>query len=245
MRKRSFPLTVLIVLQHFEHSPLVPLLGSGSFPLTIIMTASSRSLLSVLLALLASEASGFAPLPPQNARLASSLSAASALDFAILQDRVQEMRRQSREVELKLLPPNVDLEAVEFCQLLLEALQSPDDPRPDAGFQILLKSSTKKWKSAIYRAVGAPAHANADKVASAMSSAVHEEGNKFQLLVEDDVSIEIATEPLDFMDGTCWVKCRLQRGDSSAMLGLSLVREHGAWMLDEMDWQDGDRYFVD
>lgn len=179
-------------------------------------------------------------LQPNNDRRITSLNRASSSDYAFLQERVDEMRLTCIETD-KQRPPNAALSPDDFCVSLLESLQSPDEPWPDAGFRTLLRCSTANWKAALYKSVGAPfPQASTEAVAAALSSHMTEDKNQFRLLVEPSVSREFPTDPLDFMDGTCWVECQLRsnQGFLLALVGFSLVKEKGAWMLDDMAWMD-------
>ena len=185
------------------------------------------------------EASAFVPQPSGRTSSSSSILASNA-DYALLQERVREMRLSCIEKDIQR-PPNPQLSAQEFCESLLDSLQSPDDPWPDAGFRMLLRCSTINWKAALYKSVGARfPEASAESVASALSTQMTKEKNQFQLLVQPTVKAEFPTDVCDFMDGTCWVECQLRssHGFLLAIAGFSLVKERGAWMLDDMDWLD-------
>lgn len=165
---------------------------------------------------------------------------ASSADYALLQERVLEMRLTCIEQDIQR-PPNTHLSAHDFCVSLLECLQSPDDPWPDAGFRTLLRCSTTNWKAALYKSVGERfPEASTEVVAAALSSHMSNERNQFQLLVQPTVKAEFPTDACDFMDGTCWVECQLRssQGFLLAIVGFSLVKERGAWMLDDLDWLD-------
>mmetsp|Transcript_248 Transcript_248/g.379 ORF Transcript_248/g.379 Transcript_248/m.379 type:complete len:262 (-) Transcript_248:74-859(-) len=167
---------------------------------------------------------------------------ASNDDYALLQERVQQMRLIAcleRDMER---PPSTALTAKQFCTALLESLQNPH-----AGFRTLLRCSTDRWKTALYRAVGAPSRASPEQVASALASAVVRPNQYYRLLVQQPQSkFDFPKgEPLDFYDGTCWMECRLFSSSSehpqggAAMLGFALVQdEAGAWMLDDLIWHD-------
>ena len=181
----------------------------------------------------------FVSKPHRRIAATSSIFASNA-DYAFLQERVREMRLSCIENEIQR-PPNPQLSAQEFCESLLDSLQYPDDPWPDAGFRSLLRCSTTNWKTALYKSVGARfPEASAESVASALSTHMSNEKNQFQLLVQPTVKAEFPTDACDFMDGTCWVECQLRstHGFLLAIVGFSLVKERGAWMLDDMDWLD-------
>jgi hypothetical protein len=164
-------------------------------------------------------------------------------DFSFLQTRVDEMRLACLEREWQR-PPNAALTPEQFCTSLLEALQTPDDPWPEAGFRTLLRCSTSHWKEALYQSVGAPfPQTSEEHVASALASAMSSSSNQFQLLVQPNVLFDFPKEPLDFYDGTCWMECRLfitsgRKATAVALLGFSLLLEEHAWMLEDMTWQD-------
>lgn len=82
-------------------------------------------------------------------------------------------------------------------------------------------------------------------VASALASALSQRHNRYRLLVQPRgvMFFDFPKEPLDFYDGTCWMECRLMVSSkkgvvTAVMLGFSLVQERGAWMLDDLIWQD-------
>jgi hypothetical protein len=176
--------------------------------------------------------------------LSSSSNNDSDHHFSLLQERVDEMRLACLERDWQR-PPNAALAPEQFCTSLLGALQTPDDPWPDAGFRTLLRCSTINWKEALYQSVGAPfPQTGEEQVASALASAMGSRINRYQLLVQPNVLIDFPKEPLDFYDGTCWIECRLllvtsgRKATAVALLGFSLLQQEGAWMLDDMTWQD-------
>lgn len=91
-----------------------------------------------------------------------------------------------------------------------------------------------------------------DIFASALGSSLARPQNQFGILVSTDDSEPYTLhigEILDYYDGTCWVDCNLRSlpdeagrngGKLLVKLGWSLIRREadGAWMLDQLDWQD-------
>jgi hypothetical protein len=175
-----------------------------------------------------------------NLEISNSHLKASAADYAFLKERIKEMRLHYIAIEMQR-PPNPQLSAQGFCLALLECLRSPDDPWPDSGFRTLLRSSTTKWRTALYKSVGACfPETSIDSVASALSYYISDERNKFQLLVQPTLKAEFPSEICDFMDGTCWVECHLRtfQGKVLVIVGFSLKKERDVWMLDGIDWND-------
>jgi hypothetical protein len=61
---------------------------------------------------------------------------------------------------------------------------------------------------------------------------------------EEPYSIQFPSDVVEDIDGeTCWVECRLRNAETGALLvamGWNLKRrkQDGAWLVDNLDWQD-------
>jgi hypothetical protein len=168
--------------------------------------------------------------------------------WRILKVRLQRLRLDVLETELQR-PPNPQLSACDFVQLLLQCILEYEDPLPEAGFRLLLRTATEDWKRTLYKSVGAPGHANEEVVASALGGAIARPDNQYALLVgeAEDYVISFPFEPLDYYDGTAWVECRLRDKQTNSLLvttGWELRQnKEGAWMVAGLDWHDfRDRY---
>lgn len=149
-------------------------------------------------------------------------------------------------------PPNSMLGPREFVGQLLSGLRHPNHPTLNAGFHMLLKSSTSDWRKVLCQSVGATPNTPNSQIAPALNQAFGRPKNQFGILVgacDDETTdaeeflIEFPNDPLDYEDGTCWLECRLRQKDNDmlfAVLGWTLKRraEDGAWLLDSLDWQD-------
>eukprot|EP00565_Helicotheca_tamesis_P007093 CAMPEP_0185734632 /NCGR_PEP_ID=MMETSP1171-20130828/23065_1 /TAXON_ID=374046 /ORGANISM="Helicotheca tamensis, Strain CCMP826" /LENGTH=299 /DNA_ID=CAMNT_0028404677 /DNA_START=19 /DNA_END=918 /DNA_ORIENTATION=+ len=178
-------------------------------------------------------------------------------DAAVLCERLNRMRATILEQEMNR-PPNPALSPINFVRQVLQALRDPDVPLPDSGFRLLLRSSSKEWRRLLLQSVAAPDFADETRVSSALGSAMSRPNNKFRILVgtdEDDDNeeenlypketyrVSFSAEPLDFMDGTCWLTCQLRDKNDGSLLvtmGWQLIRreEDGAWLIDHIDWKD-------
>ena len=175
-------------------------------------------------------------------------------DWQLLNQRLQQMRLEVMEQELAR-PPHANLSATDFVQQLLACIWQHEDPTPEAGFRLLLRTATAEWKAALYSAVGAPLTANEDVVASALGQAMGRPDNQYAILVgvsdsntnDDEQTVQeyiptFPAEPLDYYDGTAWVECRLRdKRDNSLLVSTGWQlrrREDGAWMVAGIDWQD-------
>lgn len=163
-----------------------------------------------------------------------------------LQSRMRALQIQTLETTFRL-PPNPNLSAVDTVAGVLNSLQRCDDPSPDAGIRSLLRTSTLRWKQLLYESVGAVDwHTTKDEhVISALRSSMGRPNNQFRILVEDEgeesFSVVFPSDPLDYMDGTCWVECQLRRRNDDTLLitmGWQLEKENDCWMIDRIDWQD-------
>lgn len=165
-------------------------------------------------------------------------------DAALLEARLADLRRQALEEEYRR-PPNPGLQATDFVAQLLRALWNNSDPRPDSGFRLLLRASTKEWRRKLYTAVAAPDGAREEVVASAVGEAMARPRNQYGILVgeEEEYYATFPTDVLDYGDGKCWVECRLRNKQDDALLailGWELERREsdGAWLVGSIDWQD-------
>jgi len=159
----------------------------------------------------------------------------------ILMDRIRQMRLTILEEEIKR-PPNVELSPKELVHEVVMGLYHAYDPTPDAGFRLLLQASTKDWRSAILKSVGAHEDADIAVVASALGAALERPNNQYSILVgeAEEFRLDFASE-LNFEDGTCWLECRLrdqQEHDVLVITGWDLVQEDGVWLVDRVLWQD-------
>ena len=166
------------------------------------------------------------------------------IGWQVLSERVMKLRLDVLEKELQM-PPNPRLSACEFVQELLQRILHNEDPLPESGFRLLLRTATEDWKDALYESVGAPRTANEDVVASALGEAMGRKDNQYALLVGEADESYVATfpfEPLDYCDGTAWVECRLRDKKDNRLLvstGWNLRQnKEGAWMVAGIDWQD-------
>ena len=161
----------------------------------------------------------------------------------ILNERLQQLRLEVLEKEVGR-PPNARLAACDFVRELLRCILDNEDPLPDSGFRVLLRTSTDEWKNAIYHSVGAPPNASEDAVASALGEAIGRPDNQYALLVgeAEEYFPTFPFEPLDYYDGTAWVECQLRDKKNDSLLvstGWQLQRnKDGAWMVAGIDWQD-------
>ena len=167
----------------------------------------------------------------------------STMDWQVLHDRLVQCHVAVLETELAQ-PPHAQFTATDFCRRVLESLWDNGNPLPDAGFRILLRSSTRRWRRILFESVAAPfPEASEEVVASALGEALRRPQNQFAILVEDaddenddaqqqsqsslsvlsssssstpPYTIEFPTDVVDYGDGTCWVECRLRgRQDGS------------------------------
>jgi len=124
----------------------------------------------------------------------------------------------------------------------LDGLMHDDDTTH--RMKLLLHSSTHKWRSKIYDAIGAPASADETKVATALGAAMRNPNNQFAILLGMAEDFEY-TFPSDVVvdEGKCWVECRLYNkkdGELLVVSGWDLQQSPttGAWLFDRIDWQD-------
>ena len=182
-----------------------------------------------------------------------------------LQARIVDLRLQLLEQELQR-PPRVGLSPSEFVKALLDGVYHNDDPRPDAGFDLLLRCSTTHWAAELLQSIGAPTdYKDFETAASALGHAMTRPHNQFAILTgsssaedndDDDeeeeedndgddkcpFSVVFPSETLDFMDGTAWCNVELRDTNTNQLLVLTgwqlQQRNDGAWLVDHIDWQD-------
>ena len=129
--------------------------------------------------------------------------------------------------------------ATDFLKQLLPSLSAGN------GGQKLLAASSDSWRSAIFKAVGAPETANKEIVAKALQDAMSKADNQFAILMGKAEPF-VATFPSDVVDyrddGTAWVECRLRHVDTDDLLvtmGIDIQQtENGEWLISSLDWQD-------
>jgi hypothetical protein len=164
-------------------------------------------------------------------------------DITLLRERIQQIKVEIMEDDLQR-PPNPQMGAEEFVAAIMDGLLNPYDPRPDAGFRLLLRASTKAWRDTILQSIGASVDSDMELVASALGAAIGRPHNQFAILVGggEDYELCFAMEPIDYGDGACWVECRLLKRNGELLLitGWQLRQrgEDGAWLIDGIDWQD-------
>jgi hypothetical protein len=163
-------------------------------------------------------------------------------DMDTLRRRLDQLRVRDLEQGFQR-PPNPNLTATEFIRSCLDGLLTNDEPLPDSGLRLLLRASTKSWRTQIHRSVGAPLSADEEMVVSALGEAIGRSSNQFAILVGEGeaYTANFPMEPLDYADETCWVECQLRSTMDDKLLvttGWQLHKENGAWMVENIDWQD-------
>jgi len=170
-----------------------------------------------------------------------------------LSDRLQTLNRELLEQEWAR-PPNVNCSPEELIEAILHGLWDADNPFPNSGFLLLLRTATPSWKAAILKSIGAPTHprVSLDLVSAALGTAMARPRNQFGMLVPNDddqeateipYSLEFPFDPLDYDDGNAWIECRMRDKKTRNLLvvtGWSLKRreEDGAWTVDSVTWHD-------
>mmetsp|Transcript_26898 Transcript_26898/g.38601 ORF Transcript_26898/g.38601 Transcript_26898/m.38601 type:complete len:241 (-) Transcript_26898:744-1466(-) len=173
--------------------------------------------------------------------LSASLNENDDDDALLLQQRIQQVREKALREQVGQ-PPNPNLTPVEFVTRVLDALKNNmDDPLPDFGCIVLLRSSTPSWKREILKSIGAPTWANEAQVAAALNNALTRPRNQFHLLVED-YALQFPSDVVEDGDDS-WVECRLRHVDTGALLAvtgwnLKKRKQDGSWLIDNLDWQD-------
>lgn len=174
-------------------------------------------------------------------------------DVDTLEERIGKLRLKILEDDL-LRPPSANLAPKDFVHALLEGIFYNEDPRPDAGFMLLLRCSTEKWANAVLQSIGAPQNADLDVLASALGTAIARPNNQYAILVggDDDQLLDAHGErtfyvaypgdTLDFLDGTAWINVEFRSKADDSLLVLTgwqlSQRPDGAWLVDQIDWQD-------
>ena len=174
-------------------------------------------------------------------------------DETILKERIVKVWRDVLEQEMESPANNPNLSPVEFVSKILECLLQPDDPLPNSGYRVLLRSSSPKWKREIQKALGVPSKysdeniVNEEILASALGSALMRPNNQFGILVnnDDDYQLQIGNI-LDYQDGTCWVGSRLVSSSTTlehkvlVIIGWQLVKppHMDTWTIESIEWQD-------
>jgi hypothetical protein len=139
-------------------------------------------------------------------------------------------------------------------EAILRGLWDSDDPLPDSGFLLLLRTATPSWRNKILKSIGAPTHDRVswELISSALGAAMSRPRNQFGMLVASDDQLESSEmpyaldfpfEPLDYDDGTAWIECRMRDSKTKDLLvitGWSLKKreDDGAWMVDSITWHD-------
>lgn len=165
----------------------------------------------------------------------------SSSDF----ERLQRLRLEALEEELRR-PPSPEFSAEQLVKEVMNGLLFPYDPLPDAGFRMMLRTATKKWRNVILHSVGANDDADLELAASALGDAMGRlpHKNQFAILVGEGEKyvLDFPAESLDYGDGTCWVECRLRDKATDKLLVITgwdlRKREDGAWLVDSIEWQD-------
>lgn len=103
--------------------------------------------------------------------------------------RLQIVRQQVLEEEWNR-PPYPGCSPEQLVRTILTALWESDDPLPDSGFLLLLRTATKQWRAQILKSIGAPTSQDVDwqLVSSALGAAMARPNNQFGLLVPGDAN---------------------------------------------------------
>lgn len=171
--------------------------------------------------------------------------------------RLETVRRQVLEEEWNR-PPYPGCSPEQLVRTILTALWESDDPLPDSGFLLLLRTATKQWRAQILKSIGAPTSQDVDwqLVSSALGAAMARPKNQFGLLVagdgndhQDDSTnddnlhphqhhplqndlpyvLEFPFEPLDYDDGTAWLECQMRDKRTNQLLVIT------GWTLQRRD----------
>lgn len=151
---------------------------------------------------------------------------------------------------------------------ILNGLLRPHEPVPFFGYEILYSSCTKHWQDVLRKSVGATIGTEIELIYRALSASMEREHNQFGILVglgtdhndvvtassseskqqngndydeEEYYTIEFPWDTLDYYDGTAWLECRLREKQSDELLcvlGWSLEKSDGSWLVNGIDWQD-------
>jgi len=149
------------------------------------------------------------------------------------------------------LPPNADLDAESFVKAALLALAKPDDPLPDAGYRVLLRSSSKRWREFLCNSIGAPQSSTEnDMVRHLSESSAHTHPhpqNPYSVLVgvesDEPYNVGFPSSSIDFKDGSCWLECQITNPITTQIIAsmmwyLERRVSDGAWLIDWIDWND-------
>lgn len=188
-------------------------------------------------------------------------------DEALLNSRLQKLRTEILEKEVQD-PPNADLSPKELIIQILNILKDYDNPTPEHGFRVFLRTCSPRFQDMIRKSIGADVRRrnnhkkskqsnnnNEDIIASALGSALTRPNNQFGLLFEEDYELLFPSDIVDYYDGTCWVESRLvssTNGSLLAVIGWELERvssskdknnnyeddENAFWLISNLDWQD-------
>jgi len=174
-------------------------------------------------------------------------------DVNTLEERIGKLRLKILEDDL-LRPPSAKLAPKDFVCSLLEGIFYNEDPRPDAGFMLLLRCSTDQWADKVLQSIGAPQNADLDVLAAALGTAIGRPNNQYAILVGGDDDqllnqhgdrtfyVSFPGDTLDFLDGTAWINVELRSKADNSLLVLTgwqlSQRPDGAWLVDQIDWQD-------
>ena len=156
-------------------------------------------------------------------------------DCDILKERLNLLKVNVLEEELKRPPNNPNLQPQELVKAIMDGLLYSYDPLPDSGFRMLLHASTKSWRYKILQSIGVPMKKkmqeaeeisssnmmNIDLIASALGEAMGRPENQFAILVgeEEEYVLDFPSDPLEYeTDGTCWVECKLRNKSDGKLL---------------------------
>jgi hypothetical protein len=193
---------------------------------------NTSSMKLVLFSLLAGYAAAFTALAPQGQALVKAdIRSLTPLRVSSLEDIPTASKEASAESPQALV------------STLLNGLLRDADIQHRMKW--LLNVSTHKWRSKIYDAIGAPSHADEDKVAAALTSAMRNPNNQFAILLgmAEDYTMDFASDVVDYGEGKCWLECRLydqKDGELLVVSGWELQKNpiSGGWLIDRIDWQD-------
>lgn len=168
-----------------------------------------------------------------------------------LQQRLYLMRAEIYSQQT-YLPPNPNLNPIEFVTAILEQLRQPT--MPQSGYRTLIRSCSDEWKGQLRKSIGVPndVDISEDTFVNALGEAIARPRNQYEILVQEGEDRRAAPvyvlyfpgEVIDYQDsdGICWVETQLRspnEGTLFAILGWNLVmNEKGAWLVDKLDWQD-------
>jgi len=168
-----------------------------------------------------------------------------------LQQRLYLMRAEIYSQQTHL-PPNSNLNPIEFITAILGQLHQPTTPQ--SGYRTLIRSCSDEWKGELRKSIGVPndMDISEETFVNALGEAIARPRNQYEILVQEEEDgsgspvyvLYFPGEVVDYQDsdGMCWVETQLRSpigGTLFAILGWSLVtNDNGAWMVDKLDWQD-------